>query len=77
MKETNGTSHSKDLKKNDDRISAYFDDDSNGNCKSDKSVLEVSLLHNICGEKIFVQREAISDHTYRKILGKEIQKYQQ
>ena len=75
MKATKGTCHSKDMKKNDDRISAYLDD-SSSNSKSNKSVLEGSLLHNIHGKKEVVQTEAISNHAYRKILGKQSSKYQ-
>ena len=64
------------MRKNDDRTSAYLDD-SNGNRKSNNSVLEGSLLNNIVLREKIVLREAISDHTYRKILRKESNKYQQ
>ena len=76
LKATNGTCHSNDMRKNDDRISTYLDD-SNGKRKSNNSVREGSLLHNIYGMKKIVLRKAISDHTYRKILRKESNKYQQ
>ena len=50
------------MKKNDDRISAYLDD-SDSNRKSNKSVLEGSLLHNIHGKKEVVQqRLSVTTH---------------